>query len=162
MITTPVALNDVWEWAALHSETLDIITYWFLLAGSFVLGVAKLVSWWVLRGTTDVERLGRSLKRQKLSESIAWFSLSGLYATMVAVSYGYRPMEHERLLLRLTLWFAISLAAVYVILFVGDLKNDDAETIIERDARQEATDIRQDERDVLQDQREREMYRHDS
>jgi hypothetical protein len=155
-----IAWHDVWAWGGRYDATLDMIVVWALFVGSLIMAIAKFIAWETLRGTTDVERLGRSLKRQKLSESFIWSALSLLYAMTLAEMYGYQSAPHERMSIRVALVVTIVVATYYVLRFIRDLRREPPETINERDLRQTATDIRQAARDVVQDQRERDGYPH--
>ena len=119
-------IQSLTQWLQQHDTNIDIITLWALAIGFGLFGLVKLVSWWTLRQQHDQTMVGVSLKWQKLGEMILGFGLATLYAMTLSLYYqqGTSFGFWERLILRIGLFFALTLVSFHGVQFVIYLRKE--------------------------------------
>lgn len=156
-------LTTIGAWLTRHDLMLDLIAVWVLFVGCLVMVGVKLISWAVLRTQRDRTAVGRTLKREKLGEAVAWAAFASLYGLGLATYYRQDTYgAWSELALRTLLIVGITVTVWWGIRFVFALRAErwgHADTDIRQAARgiaQDATDVRQRARQVRQDARDSE------
>ena len=108
-----------------HQLTIDLTVVWIVILSCFVIAVGLFTAWWTLRGTYDQTAVGRALKRQKASLTVAFFSNGVYWSAVLAAHYtGHRMIPLLGIALRLLFAGGMVAAAVFVGLFVRALRRE--------------------------------------
>jgi ABC-type sulfate transport system permease subunit len=119
--------SDLTNWVDRHDTALDLTLLWILVVGFAMLAVVKAATWWVIRYQHDVTKVGKSLKYQKLAETVMFSVLSVIYGIALFIYYtedGTVFGTWQRFGLRLILAAGIIGAVVAGIQFVRAMQDE--------------------------------------